>query len=913
AVAASEQGYWWSMTGAAAVATAAVVLSMTPLVARLWLATPAAVATGVLAMTAAGLDARWQATVIAVGGALALAGASSQVPHALHVASLGLIAAVSGTTVALAVGGLSGTQTTACLGGVWLSLVVVAARIERSHDPFTEQVAALTGTHEQLAGWAALLVLLGAPVTAVSALDTFGGLDALVWRAALVIGVVGLVEASGARWLPERRQLLAVDVGTLAVLASVPLTADAAWPRAATLAAVMALVAIVPRRRQRVWTPWLAWIASAGLVMQLSERAGLPDAQLHRPLAVWGAVALLGAFGADRLLEGRRAQPGWVRRDWLQAPAALGSLACIASLTACAADTRTGAGVMVLGLGAVAAALTVLTAAGWLGGVAAAMATVGAALVAPFDPLDHTWTFVAAGGLLAGVAFALDKVPRPHRVMRFDDLAVLGVGVATALLGVASAPSVDQLVATWLAAAALSLAIGTWRHELPWFVAAIGLADMAAADAGPGWLTLALAVTTACVGTAAARSENRQLRLALMVSSAGLAAGTWVSAGVWLEMSGSSAALATGAACAALAVGVAALLRRGSLAVDWSSVVLGLATLGVATTATYGSEAAELAEVAWAAAIGLAGLALAYGIVAEPLRLPAMRYASVGAGLFAAAEVWNALRPSDVWIVAVSVAGSVAATVAGLWLFEHRRAGPWLWPVATVALAGTVVALGVSLAALPRRDLLVAALVATAMQTAAAGLVTGTLALQLAPAPLLAATWLTAFGDALGGYELWHGVPLGLALLAETAIARRDSATRGVGGTPAGFAAVELAGMAFITTPPVVEMIRGHLLAALVAIALGAGLTAWGIATKVRRRAGFGALTVLVGVGLLLALPLTRGRRAGPTDLTGSAWFWLAIIAVGAIILLVAVALEQGAARARRAVERLRTLTAGWE
>jgi hypothetical protein len=289
---------------------------------------------------------------------------------------------------------------------------------------------------------------------------------------------------------------------------------------------------------------------------------------------------------------------------------------------------------------------------------------------------------------------------------------------------------------------------------------------------------------------------------------------------------------------------------------------------------------------------------------------------AVASGLLAGAELWFAAEPSDTTVTAAALTVSALATL--LWLSLHLRAHAtaWILPAVVVSGAGTAVALVMSLTALPRRDLLVASLVVVAMEAAAAGLATRWLALQLAPVPLLAAAWFTATSDSLTGHAVWHLVPLGVVLLAESGIARSHAAAAGEGGTPTGFSALELVGIGFVVAPPLVEMALGHLVYVVAAVTFGAIIAVWGVTSRVRRRALAGAGAVLAAILLLIVVPLVELASSGTStsgDVSRSAMFWLGLAGVGLAVFLVAIALEQGRARARRAVARLRELTAGWE
>jgi hypothetical protein len=176
-------------------------------------------------------------------------------------------------------------------------------------------------------------------------------------------------------------------------------------------------------------------------------------------------------------------------------------------------------------------------------------------------------------------------------------------------------------------------------------------------------------------------------------------------------------------------------------------------------------------------------------------------------------------------------------------------------------------------------------------------------------APLFAwAAWLVVARDALDDRVDWVTVPTGLALLGIVGIWRHDRAARSEPKSSPEIVTMEAAGMAMLVGASLVQMVTESLLHSIPALALGIGLAAWGVITRVRRRLVFGASVVGVALILLVAGPIADLVPSWP-----DAGLWILLIAVGMTALLVASFIERGRAAARSAVMRFGELTQGWE
>jgi hypothetical protein len=236
-----------------------------------------------------------------------------------------------------------------------------------------------------------------------------------------------------------------------------------------------------------------------------------------------------------------------------------------------------------------------------------------------------------------------------------------------------------------------------------------------------------------------------------------------------------------------------------------------------------------------------------------------------------------------------------------------RPSWVWLRPAALFTGATQLGAAGAAISALPDTDLLVVVLLAVAIEFVAVGVLTDRPEFYvLSPTPALAA-WLLYARDSLAGDANWFTVPIGLTVLVMAGLVRWIR--RGRGGDPAGYdiVAVEFVGMSFLVGSALARTLGGHLWNGLLAIGIGVLVAAWGVMTQVRRRAAFGAASVVLAVVLLIGVPLSQAVTwRGPT-------LWVTLSAIGIAAIAVASALESGRERFRRVARRLDQMTDGWE
>jgi len=132
---------------------------------------------------------------------------------------------------------------------------------------------------------------------------------------------------------------------------------------------------------------------------------------------------------------------------------------------------------------------------------------------------------------------------------------------------------------------------------------------------------------------------------------------------------------------------------------------------------------------------------------------------------------------------------------------------------------------------------------------------------------------------------------------------------RGRSGDPSGWdvIALELVGMTFLVASALAQTLAGHLWNGVLAIGIGVLVAGWGVVTRVRWRAGFGAADVVLAGVLLIGVPLSKS-----VTWTGPA-LWVTLSAIGVAAIGVASALERSRDRMRKVARRLDEMTAGWE
>jgi hypothetical protein len=265
------------------------------------------------------------------------------------------------------------------------------------------------------------------------------------------------------------------------------------------------------------------------------------------------------------------------------------------------------------------------------------------------------------------------------------------------------------------------------------------------------------------------------------------------------------------------------------------------------------------------------------------------------------------LEPGPVAVVAV---GTTIALVVGLELLLVDAASPtspWIGPAFALCAFAQLGSLLVAVNELPRRGLLIAVLLALAAESAVGGVVFRAMPFVAAAPALACLAWLVYAGESLASPR-WFTVPIGLTMLVDVGLIRWLRRGRGEDVVRLDLVVLEFVGMFFLVAASLAEVLSGNLWYSLSAIGIGIVLGAWGILTRVRRRAVFGAAVIVLSAVLVVAVPLAR---AVPTW-TGPA-LWLAVAALGVAAILFATLLEQSRSAIRHAATRLDEMTSGWE
>jgi hypothetical protein len=910
-------GEQWTVVGALAVVTAtALVVRLAP-VARPPAVGAAASMTAVWLMVT--LDVPVLAGVAVLGGlalALVVAAHTRVVPqgpgvaasvgltgHALGVLVL-VLATPDGWSPVLAVAlATTGVGVTGWLGAVGRSPVGAALDQRRI-------------------GWLPLaLTATGLPVTAALGLDR---LQVLAlgdqWRVLVPAGAAIAYALLTRVPVPTRVGLVAAwSAWAAALLAPFAATDDlTAGVGLAVVPVAVVLVRTARRHTVMTWSAVLAVAPAVGLFAHAASTwvAGRSDELvIAMALLVVGGALLVGGSAAD--LRGRPWVPRWrPAHAWALPPVAVGLAEVAVALVVSVSLTATEAGWVCAGAAAILVATAVLARVGLLAGPAAAIGWVSFVLLAPEPVGSAPWAHVGLGVVLCASAELLTRWgDRTPWWARADVPLLVSAALPAVAALVVSVDTTDQH-ATFAAVGALCLAVG---GRLRRFVVAAATLDglgvvlvlTGAAGAGPGWLALALAALAVGL-TALAVISDGAVRTIAQLGGALAAAGSWGATVDWLALSQQGALDATVAGAGVVTVVAAgAALRRlvdRSWVLAWGGTATVLAALGgVVAVASERSPLIDAAPSWWVTA-GLAAVAAALGLAAGPVAVPVLREAAALAALEALAV---GLQAADAGVAVHVILLAAVSTVSALTLLAlHTSGRSARWTTSILVFGGAAAVWCVVVAAIAPAEplLLVPALGAAAVQSAAAGVVVDDVLLRMG-APLLACgAWLVFALEALDGNPQWVTVPVGLAVLAVVGLWRADRRQAGLDLAPPAVVALEAVGIAFLVGSSLVQAFTvGSAYAALVS-AIGLLVASWGGITQVRRRLVTGAVLVVLGLVILVAVPLVQLLPAWE-----GATLWLLVGGLGVALVLLATMLERGRAAVRAGTRRLREVTEGWE
>lgn len=784
-----------------------------------------------------------------------------------------------------------------------------------------------------LASW--LLVLVS-----VSALGWTGlPWQWLPWMAGLLVAAEILhdtVRGSG-HWWRARWDLPALVAAHGVALVALDASVDRGWvPLTFSVVGAASIACGLRLRRVAVAPLWIA--GGAFLVTAGAAAAGSGALALDLAvLAVAAGVAVTRTPGPARTLlrvvAASAALGSWTSFcvwmgwtvTWVPMTAGVAAalvLAAAVGLRSRLVDTAGSLTVSVPALAALTAALM-----GWLGEgashsrsgwvLATAVVVVAAAagLAVPSSrPSLRPWLRAGTAVLVAGGGWIL--IPTTGATAE-------GVVAAAAVL-VAGATLVGTLQAVLRPST-------TWAGPVRLFGVLAAVTTVGAAlVAGPAWRALALLVVAVPLLVAA---EGRPVAPRTLLRAAGLVAlvGAWASLGQRLDWSAEAWVLSAAGLGVAPVLALALFLRRSAWARGaWAELaaVGALMTSGsvVAVVAAASSTASSTALDAGLAgpwvALALLAFGGAVGLAAGPLGAPVLRpVAALAVPAAGAVALVSTDAAPAAWADAAA-ALALAATLATVLVARLRPSSRWSGPAELVAWIATAAAWAAA-ASIPSaavRPVLEVVLLVTAVELGAFGVVRRRAAMVvLAPWPLFGAWVVWCAGWASGEVSLFT-VPAGLTVLVTVGLARGQQ-VGGRGDEQDGneqdgngqdrtrlLAAAEIGAMVLMVLPPLVRGVTVGTAQVLIAVAVGIGLLAWGMSTKVRRRAAGGVVAVTAAVAVAILVPLVDVARR----ITGP-WVWVTLAVVGLAAIVAAGLIEWSRSAVRRSVARVRDLTADWE
>ena len=586
--------------------------------------------------------------------------------------------------------------------------------------------------------------------------------------------------------------------------------------------------------------------------------------------------------------------------------------------------------------------------------VASVVVALGLAVAMRVRRIDRTWIIVWAGllpigltyssvalaapgiepsptGQLLALAVAVTALPTALAARRFElpwfrELAALVLAAAGWPLayGTQATPTAIGLVAgavALVAAAASGMLLSertrSWRAWLrpALMLASVGLvvATIAGAEAGPGWLCLAL-IEVAVLTSIAGLVTSGTVRLVCTAMGVTATVGAAISFAAWVGWSLETEVVASALAVAVLSLVLGLITRVPRV----DRIMIGLWTTPVAAGLAFAATSLSSPEVdRWpaggAVALAFAAGAVALAIAATPLGLDGMR--ELAAVMFVAAGGSLAYgidaTPTQVVVVSALVGtlmSLVAAAIEGTGDEQLRFLRPWARSALAVAAISALTSIAVAADLLPQRPVLVASLLLLGLDLATLGLA-GRRPVLLTASPVpIGLAWLVFASEALEGNPQWFTVPVGVTLLTVVGLARWQRRRAGLDPLTAPIVLLELLGCLLVVSASLMQIVVDNIAYGLLAVLLGALIAGWGVLTRVRRRLVFGAATIALAVALMVLVPLV-----GLIPEAGSPALWLTVAAAGLVAIVVAAFIEQGRNTVLRMAKSFRQLTEGWE
>jgi hypothetical protein len=340
-----------------------------------------------------------------------------------------------------------------------------------------------------------------------------------------------------------------------------------------------------------------------------------------------------------------------------------------------------------------------------------ALLTVGITAVSHRTLVDEPWLYVIPATVFVAAAWIFERFQSSDAAandwLRWD-LPPLVVAHLVGLLALGLTLDTSTVTPTALAFGGLSLVVGVWKRGRPWVEAGNLLILVAAYDAGPEWLALALVTTSVRAVIFAWRSEGVE-RLTYQLIGAGSAGWAWLAVVSWQGYSGAEAvgysALVFGGLT--LGLGIASRIweiRKDTLTVWGGLGVVGVVIAGITDFGLEGSDGPWLALglgmvavggelVAWkaegterlvylltgATSAGWAWLAVTKWqeyTSAEAVGYSALMFGGLTLALGVASRIWEIRKDTlTVW-GGLGVVGVVIAAITDFGLEESG--GPWL-------------------------------------------------------------------------------------------------------------------------------------------------------------------------------------------------------------------------------------------
>lgn len=765
-------------------------------------------------------------------------------------------------------------------------------------------------------------VALGIPFTVAMVLDVSGWLPMGAPRASAVLAATAVGYGVACR-LPVQDRIVGTLVwgGFVAGLGA-SLTSD---PGAAALGlgALIVAVLLVPARRRVALQTWVAWAAVAPMLGLAAEEwlpwlSALPVMEtISITLVAVGGTLLIGAAVAD--LRFGPWEPHYApRRTALRPPVLLGGLEIVAGLLVALTTLPTvTAGWLTAVVAAVALATGMLAAAGLLAGVGIALGWLAALLV--IGPDLDSWPLI---GLLV-VTILLAAAELLHRIVpegswwsRWDlSLLVVAAPIALTTLGAAAGRGPDPFAVTSVLLGALCWAVAVrLRHRRSVLttlgLVGTGLVLAGAAVAGSGWLALSLMALAVALTVVAARTDDVTRRL-FAVGGALVAFTAWLSALNWFGWGAQPAVDVTAVGAGVVVVAASGLAWVRALDRSWVLIWGGSGVVAAMICVVLAEQGqllpGQLPAPSPPIAVGLVLVTAALLLAARPLEFGCFRDLSVAGGFGAALVAYQSSDlPAGAWVTVLVLVSTACAVVA--LALRDRPNQVWQRPVLELGVAAVAGAISVAALQLPEVPLLVAGLVAAAVQAAAFGVVLGSIAVQALSPVLACAAWLAYASELLGGNPQWSTVSIGLAMLVVVALLRHDRSVHDGSMVAPQIVTLEFVGIGFLVGASFVQAVAESLLYTMLALALGLLIAAWGLVTRVRRRLAAGAVVGLAALVLLVAVPLVRLLP----ELTTAA-LWVLILGLGLIILVLATLFEKGRNAVRKNVVGFEMTTADWE